>query len=106
MISDSKSVNTYLLYLVIDCIRKQVNDNVVKENIDLDCDTFNTLTYVNEQDYHYWFYDVSRESGIYLHEVISTRKDLDLVLDNEYRFDTMALLIKHISDTINTIEEK
>lgn len=106
MINYSKSVNTYLLYLVIDNIRNQVNDNVVKENIDLDCDTFNTITYVNKQDYHYWFYDVSRESGIYLHEVISTRKDLDLVLDNEYRFDTMALLIKHISDTINTIEEK
>ena len=105
MINNNKSVNTYLLYLVLDCIQKQVNDNVIKENIDLDCDTFNTITYVNKQDYHYWFYDVSRESGIYLHEVISTRKDLDLVLDNEYRFDTMALLIKHISDTINTIEE-
>ena len=105
MINGSKSVNTYLLYLVIDCIQKQVNDNVVKENIDLDGDTYNTITYVNKQDYHYWFYDVSKEAGIYLHEVISTRKNLDLVLDNEYKFDTMALLIKHIADTINTIEE-
>ena len=105
MINVNKSVNTYLLYLVIDCIKNQVNDNVVKENIDLDCDTFNTITYVNKQDYHYWFYDVSREAGIYLNEVISTRKNLDLILDNEYKFDTMALLIKHIANTINTIEE-
>ena len=106
MINDSKSVNTYLLYLVIDCIRKQVNDDVVKENIDLDCDTFNTITYVNDQDYHYWFYDVSKEVGIYLHEVIITGQNQDLVLDKEYKFDTMALLIKHISNIINTIEEK
>ena len=105
MISERTNNNVYLMYQVINAVKKQVKDELKLPFIDLDNDWPNTIIFSGTNNYYYWFYDVVKWSHIYLNEVICTKDNLDLIVDNEYKFDTMGSLIKHIANVINTTED-
>ena len=105
MISERTNNNVYLMYQVINAVKNQVKDELKLPFIDLDNDWPCTVIFSGSENYHYWFYDVVVGSHIYLHEVICTQKNLDLIVDKEYEFDTMDSLIGHIAQTINTTED-
>ena len=105
MIKDRNNINTHLMYVTINAVKQRVNDELKLPFIDLDNDWTNTIIFSGVNNYYYWFYDVVKWSHIYLHEVICTQKNLDLIVDKEYKFDTMGSLIQHIADVINTTED-
>ena len=105
MINYCNNINVYLLYVTINAIKQRVEDELKLPFIDLDNDWPNTIIFSGSKNYHYWFYNVVKWSHIYLHEVICTKDNLDIVVDKEYEFDTMGLLIQHIADVINTTED-
>ena len=105
MINERTNNNVYLMYQVINAVKHLVKDELKLPFIDLDNDGPNTVIFSGTNNYHYWFYDVVKWSHINLHEVICTKDNLDLVVDKEYKFDTMGSLIQHIADVINTIED-
>ena len=105
MINDRTNNNVYLMYQVINAVKHLVKDELKLPFIDLDNDWPCTVIFSSTSNYHYWFYEVVAGSHVYLHEVICTQKNLDIVLDKEYEFDTMGLLIQHIADVINTTED-
>ena len=105
MINYCNSINVYLLNVTINAIKQRVEDELKLPFIDLDNDWPNTVIFSGANHYHYWFYDVVKWSHIYLHEVICTKDNLDLVVEKEYKFDTMGSLIQHIADVINTTED-
>ena len=102
MINYCNSINVYLLYVTINAIKQRVKDELKLPFIDLDNDWPNTIIFSGSNNYHYWFYNVVKWSHIYLHEVICTKDNLEIVVDKEYEFDTMGSLIQHIADVINT----
>ena len=105
MINERTNNNVYLMYQVINAVKHLVKDELKLPFIDLDNDWPCTVIFSSTSNYHYWFYEVVAGSHVYLHEVICTQKNLDIVLDKEYEFDTMGLLIHHIADVINTTED-
>ena len=105
MINERTNNNVYLMYQVVNAVKKLVKDELKLQFIDLDNDWPNTVIFSGTNNYHYWFYDVVKWSHIYLHEVICTKDNLDLVVEKEYEFDTMGLLIQHIADVINNTED-
>ena len=105
MINERTNNNVYLMYQVINAVKHLVKDELKLPFIDLDNDWPCTVIFSSTSNYHYWFYEVVAGSHVYLHEVICTQKNLDIVLDKEYEFDTMGLLIQHIADVINTTED-
>jgi hypothetical protein len=105
MINERTNNNVYLMYQVINAVKHLVKDELKLPFIDLDNDWPCTVIFSSTSNYHYWFYDVVNVSHVYLHEVICTQNNLDIVLDKEYEFDTMGLLIQHIADVINTTED-
>ena len=105
MINERTNNNVYLMYQVINAVKHLVKDELKLPFIDLDNDWPCTVIFSSASNYHYWFYDVVNGSHVYLHEVICTQNNLDIVLDKEYEFDTMGLLIQHIADVINTTED-
>ena len=105
MIKDRNNINTHLLYVTINAVKQQVKDELKLPFIDLDNDWPNTIIFSGTNNYYYWFYDVVKWSHIYLHEVICSKDNLDLLVDKEYEYDTMGSLIQHIADVINTTED-
>ena len=105
MINDRNNINVHLLYVTINAVKQRVKDELKLPFIDLDNDWPNTVIFSGTNNYHYWFYDVVKWSHIYLHEVICTKDNLELVVDKDYKFDTMGLLIQHIANVINTTED-
>ena len=105
MINERTNNNVYLMYQVINAVKHLVKDELKLPFIDLDNDWPCTVIFSSASNYHYWFYDVVNGSHVYLHEVICTQNNLDIVLDKEYEFDTMGLLIQHIAGVINTTED-
>ena len=105
MINERTNNNVYLMYQVINAVKHLVKDELKLPFIDLDNDWPCTVIFSSTSNYHYWFYEVVEGSNVYLHEVICTQKNLDIVLDKEYEFDTMGLLIQHIADVINNTED-
>ena len=105
MINERTNNNVYLMYQVINAVKHLVKDELKLPFIDLDNDWPCTVIFSSTSNYHYWFYEVVAGSHVYLHEVICKQKNLDIVLDKEYEFDTMGLLIQHIADVINTTED-
>ena len=105
MINERTNNNVYLMYQVINAVKHLVKDELKLPSIDLDNDWPCTVIFSSTSNYHYWFYEVVEGSHVYLHEVICTQKNLDIVLDKEYEFDTMGLLIQHIADVINNTED-
>ena len=105
MINERTNNNVYLMYQVINAVKHLVKDELKLPFIDLDNDWPCTVIFSSTSNYHYWFYEVVAGSHVYLHEVICTQKNLDIVLDKEYEFDTMGLLIQHIADVINNTED-
>ena len=105
MIKDRNHINIHLLYVTINAIKQRVKDEIKLPFIDLDNDSHNTIIFSGANNYYYWHYEVVKWSHIYLHEVICTKDNLNLVVDKEYEFDTIGSLIQHIADVINTIEE-
>ena len=105
MINERTNNNVYLMYQVINAVKHLVKDELKLPFIDLDNDWPCTVIFSSTSNYHYWFYEVVAGSHVYLHEVICTQKNLDIMLDKEYEFDTMGLLIQHIADVINTTED-
>ena len=101
MINDRTNNNVYLMYQVINAVKSQVKDELKIPFIDLDNDWPCTVIFSDSDNYHYWFYEVVRGSHVYLHEVICTKNNLDVLLDKEHEFDTMGSLIRHIADVIN-----
>ena len=105
MINERTNNNVYLMYQVINAVKHLVKDELKLPFIDLDNDWPCTVIFSSTSNYHYWFYEVVEGSNVYLHEVICTQNNLDIVLDKEYEFDTMGLLIQHIADVINNTED-
>lgn len=105
MINERTNNNVYLMYQVINAVKHLVKDELKLPFIDLDNDWPCTVIFSSASNYHYWFYEVVNGSHVYLHEVICTQNNLDIVLDKEYEFDTMGLLIQHIADVINNTED-
>jgi hypothetical protein len=104
MINERTNNNVYLMYQVINAVKIQVKDELKLPFIDLDNDWPCTVIFSSTGVYHYWFYDVQRDH-VYLHEVMCTKDNLDILVDKEHEFDTMGLLIQHIADVINNTED-
>ena len=105
MINDRNIITTHLLNVTINAVKQRVKDELKLPFIDLDNDSHNTIIFSGANNYYYWYYEVVKFSHIYLHEVICTKDNLNLVVDKEYEFDTMGSLIQHIADVINTTED-
>lgn len=105
MINERTNNNVYLMYQVINAVKKKVKDELKLPFIDLDNDWPCTIIFSSNDNYHYWFYDVVKGSHIYVHEVTCTLNNLDLVVDKETEFDTIDSLIRHIADVINNVED-
>ena len=105
MINERNNINVHLLYVTINAIKQQVKDELKLPFIDLDNDRHNTIIFTGTNNYHYWFYDVVKWSHIHLYEVVCIKDSLELVVDKEYKFDTMGSLIQHIANIINTTED-
>ena len=105
MINERNNINTHLLYVTINAVKQRVEDELKLPFIDLDNDLPNTIIFSGTTNYYYWFYDVVKWSHIYLHEVICIKDNLNLLVDKEYKFDTIGSLIQHIADVINTTKD-
>lgn len=102
--SNRNKINVYLMYQVVNEVKRGLSEER-RERVDLDNDWPCTVIYSDPDHYFYWFYDVVAGSHIYVHEVVCTKTNLDNVVDKEREFDTMAALIRHITETINFNEE-
>lgn len=105
MVNERTNNNVYLMYQIINAVKSKVNNSDKVNSIDLDNDWPCTIIFTGKDNYHYWFYDVVKGSHIYTHHVSCTKENIDIVLYKEHEFDTIALLIQHIAEVINNIED-